>query len=144
MRYEGPTPSIFERKDKFSFLNDPAFKFQSSMAPPAPSSAIPQRSAPAQSGMNYNDDVYRAAAQGAGAGGVSGALISGGLTAALKPGGMSGAGPWAAGGGLILSQIEAAKAAKARQEQERVENEKSRRGNMMNLYNNMSSTNFRI
>lgn len=137
MKYNGPTPSIFEK-----FVNSPEYKFNSSLSKRSLPVSTQQSSPQANSLMS--DPVARATAQGAQAGGASGALISGGVTSMLGPAGMSGGGPWAAAGGLILSQIEAAKAAKAREEQERVQNEKDRRNNMIGLYNNMAQTRFGV
>jgi len=93
---------------------------------------------------SMSHDVARATAYGAQSGGISGALTSGGIMSMLGPSGMSGFGPYAAAGGLILSQIEAHQKALAAQEQERIENEKKRRANMLAQYNTMAGMRFDV
>lgn len=83
-------------------------------------------------------DTRSAALQGAQAGGVSGALTSGGLTSMLGEGGMSGAGPYALLGGLILGQIEKQNELKAQKELQRVADEKAKLANQQKLAMDMS------
>lgn len=57
--------------------------------------------------FQLDPETRSAAMSGAGSGGVAGALTSGGLASMLGKGGMSGGGPYALAGGLVLSQIQA-------------------------------------
>ena len=71
-------------------------------------------------------------------------LQSGGLSGALMSGGMAAGNPYAIAGGLVLSEIEAKQKAKAAKEQEDIANEKQRRSNIMNLLQSNSKTRFGI
>lgn len=85
----------------------------------------------------------QAAARGAQSGGLSGALMSGGVNSMLTSG-MAAGGPYAIAGGLLLSELQAAQEAKARQEAEMIANEKARNQNMQNQLNQNARTVFKV
>jgi hypothetical protein len=84
-----------------------------------------------------------AGVKGAQAGGLSGALMAGGVNSLLTSGAAAG-GPYAIAGGLLLSELQAAQEAKAQAEAQRVENEKNRMANMQGQLNSMSKTVFKV
>lgn len=85
----------------------------------------------------------QSAARGAQSGGLSGALMAGGVNSLLTSGAAAG-GPYAIAGGLLLSELEAAQKEKARVEAEKIQNEKDRMANMQSQLNNQSRTVFRV
>lgn len=117
---------------QYSLLNDP--QFETAYSGIKASNMVDK--APVQEESILGDkDTRQAAAAGMRSGGLSGALLSGGIASGN---------PYAIGGGLILSQIEEAQKAKAAQEQERIENEKARMVAMKTQYNNMANMSFKI
>lgn len=90
-----------------------------------------------------NKNTASAAAQGAQSGGLSGMLMSGGVNSLLTSGAAAG-GPYAIAGGLLLSELQAAQEAKARQEAEMIANEKQRNSNMQGQLNQNARSTFRV
>lgn len=130
-------------KPAYSLLGDAEFRTNWSNAPLKEASGQSL-----DSGMGGNDPLFsqstaQAAARGAQSGGLSGALISGGVNSMLTSG-MAAGGPYAIAGGLLLSELQAAQEAKARQEAEMIANEKARNQNMQNQLNQNARTVFRV
>jgi hypothetical protein len=130
------TPDLKKQDLQYNSIMDlPAFQQSYSKKP---------ESEPETKEPFLSPDVARATAYGAQSGGLSGALTSGGVTSMLGPAGMSGGGPYAVAGGLILSQIEAAQKAKAAAEQEKIDNEKIRMAKTQAAYANMANQSFGV
>lgn len=89
----------------------------------------------AESAPMFDKQTTQSMASGMQSGGVSGALMSGGV--------MSG-NPYMIGGGLILSELEAKKKAEAEAERQNIENEKNRRSSIQNVLTQMSNSKFGI
>lgn len=93
-------------------------------------------------------NTQAAMASGGKSGGLSGALMSGGVSSMLGAesmgAAMAGGGPYAIAGGLLLSELQAAQEAKARQEAEQISNEKQRRSDMQNMLQQNSRTRFMV
>lgn len=89
----------------------------------------------AESSPMFDKQTTQSMASGMQSGGVSGALMSGGV--------MSG-NPYMIGGGLILSELEAKKKAEAEAERQNIENEKNRRSSIQNVLTQMSNSKFGI
>jgi hypothetical protein len=96
---------------------------------------------PASQESFLSPDVAKATAYGAQSGGLSGGLISGGTTSLLTSGASTG-NVAAIGGGLILSQIEAAQQAKAQKEQEEIQQAKEIKNGRLAQLNKMSGMRF--
>jgi hypothetical protein len=128
--YMGNSPS-------YSLLDDMEFRTAFSGQPQT------QQQASAQQEGLLSPSTAQAAARGAQSGGLSGALISGGVNSMLTSG-MAAGGPYAIAGGLLLSELQAAQEAKARQEAEMIANEKARNQNMQNQLNQNARTVFRV
>ena len=128
--YMGNSPS-------YSLLDDMEFRTAFSGQPQT------QQQASAQQEGLLSPSTAQAAARGAQSGGLSGALMSGGISSLLTSGAAAG-GPYAIAGGLLLSELEAAQEAKARQEAEMIANEKARNQNMQNQLNQNARTVFRV
>lgn len=126
-------PRLFKLLDEL-----PSNKYQSSMQ------RQPQE-AQAQEQL-MRPDTQKATAAGMQSGGVSGALMAGGVQSMIGSGSMSaamaGMGPYAIGAGLLLSELEASKNAKAAQEQERIANEKNRQNRMQSAFSSMANSKF--
>ena len=120
----------------YSLLDDMEFRTAFSGQPQA-------QSQPAQQEGLLSPSTAQAAARGAQSGGLSGALMSGGVNSMLTSG-MAAGGPYAIAGGLLLSELQAAQEAKARQEAEMIANEKARNQNMQNQLNQNARTVFRV
>lgn len=133
--YMGNSPS-------YSLLDDMEFRTAFSGQPQA------QQQASAQQEGLLSPSTAQAAARGAQSGGLSGALMSGGVSSMLGAesmgAAMAGGGPYAIAGGLLLSELQAAQEAKARQEAEMIANEKARNQNMQNQLNQNARTVFRV
>lgn len=125
--YMGNSPS-------YSLLDDMEFKssFDNYQAP----AQVPQESF-------ISPSTAQAAARGAQSGGLSGALMAGGVSSLLTSGAAAG-GPYAIAGGLLLSELEAAQKEKARVEAEKIQNEKDRMANMQGQLSAQSRTVFRV
>lgn len=128
--YMGNSPS-------YSLLDDMEFRTAFSGQPQT------QQQASAQQEGLLSPSTAQAAARGAQSGGLSGALMSGGVNSMLTSG-MAAGGPYAIAGGLLLSELQAAQEAKARQEAEMIANEKARNQNMQNQLNQNARTVFRV
>jgi hypothetical protein len=128
--YMGNSPS-------YSLLDDMEFRTAFSGQPQT------QQQASAQQEGLLSPSTAQAAARGAQSGGLSGALISGGVNSMLTSG-MAAGGPYAIAGGLLLSELQAAQEAKARQEAEMIANEKQRRSDMQNMLQQNSRTRFMV
>lgn len=128
--YMGNSPS-------YSLLDDMEFRTAFSGQPQA------QQQASAQQEGLLSPSTAQAAARGAQSGGLSGALMSGGVNSMLTSG-MAAGGPYAIAGGLLLSELQAAQEAKARQEAEMIANEKARNQNMQNQLNQNARTVFKV
>lgn len=96
---------------------------------------IAQTQQVAESSPMFDKQTTQSMASGMQSGGVSGALMSGGV--------MSG-NPYMIGGGLILSELEAKKKAEAEAERQNIENEKNRRSSIQNVLTQMSNSKFGI
>ena len=83
----------------------------------------------------FDKDTSKAMASGMQSGGVSGALMSGGIMTSN---------PFMIGGGLLLSELEAQKKAEAEAERQNIENEKNRRKNIQSVLGQMSTTKFGV
>lgn len=129
--------------DKYSLLDNPQFQTQFS-GPGQQIQAQPAQQVTQQSDPLLSPDVARATAYGGQAGGLSGALTSGGVASVLGPAGMAGGGPYAIAGGLILSQIEAAQKAKAEAEKQKIQDEKDRQSKLSNVYARMANQQFGV
>ncbi len=121
----------------YSLLDDMEFRTAFSGQPQT------QQQASAQQEGLLSPSTAQAAARGAQSGGLSGALMSGGVNSMLTSG-MAAGGPYAIAGGLLLSELQAAQEAKARQEAEMIANEKARNQNMQNQLNQNARTVFRV
>ena len=125
----------------YSLLDD--MEFKTSFGKP-----MEQLAPQAQQESFISPGTAQAAARGAQGGGLSGALMSGGTAAMLGAesgsAAMAGGGPWAIAGGLLLSELQAAQEAKARQEAEMIANEKNKNQNMQNQLNQSARTVFRV
>lgn len=130
------------QKPSFSLFEDEAFNTAWSNAP------LKEQSQ-AQSNPMVSEDplispsTAMAAAKGAQAGGLPGALMSGGINSLLTSGAAAG-GPYAIAGGLLLSEFQAAQEDKARAEAERIANEKKRMANMQNVLQQNARTTFKV
>lgn len=119
----------------YSLLDDNEFKS---------SFSNPQQVQPTdQDDPMLSQSTAQAAARGAQSGGLSGALMSGGVSSLLTSGAAAG-GPYAIAGGLLLSELQAAQEAKARQEAEMIANEKARNTNIQNQLNQNARSTFRV
>lgn len=128
--YMGNSPS-------YSLLDDMEFRTAFSGQPQT------QQQASAQQEGLLSPSTAQAAARGAQSGGLSGALMSGGISSLLTSGAAAG-GPYAIAGGLLLSELEAAQRAKAEQEAQEIANEKNRRSNMQNVLQQNARTTFKV
>lgn len=124
--------------DKYSLLGD--MQFQNAFAPKQELATAPQAAAEEPF---LSNSTAMAGVKGAQAGGLSGALMSGGISSLLTSGAAAG-GPYAIAGGLLLSELEAAQRAKAEQEAQEIANEKNRRANMQNVLQQNARTTFKV
>lgn len=146
------TPFLNEHSDPNDYIIDTIANapvdYGSQMSKGSPASTGVQSDMDKYLAQQQRSDITRAAMSGAQSGGLSGALTSGGVSAMLgaenMEAAMGGMGPYAIAGGLVLSQIEAAQKAKAAQEQERIANEKGRRGQMLAQFNRNANLDFNV
>ncbi len=89
----------------------------------------------AESAPMFDKQTTQSMASGMQSGGVSGALMSGGVMSSN---------PYMIAGGLVLSELEAKKKAEAEAERQNIENEKNRRSSIQNVLTQMSSSKFGI
>ena len=129
-------------KPAYSLLGDAEFRTNWSNAPLKEDSGQSLDSGMGNDPL-FSQSTAQAAARGAQSGGLSGALMSGGVNSLLTSGAAAG-GPYAIAGGLLLSELQAAQEAKARQEAEMIANEKARNQNMQNQLNQNARTVFRV
>lgn len=141
--------------NNYSYTPDPSLQFNQS--------TMDLFNKPSEDNSEYgNNKDYRNAlkdtarsAQHAGAagGGLGGMLTSGGTTLGIASlgaaptsqlAGMGGIGLGAAGAGLILSAIEKNKAEKAAREQQAIDNEMTKRQNLIQLARDAANQDFRI
>lgn len=124
--------------DRYSLLGD--MDFQNSFAPKQAMAS--QTAIPAEEPL-ISPSTAMAGAKGAQAGGLSGALMAGGINSLFTSGAAAG-GPYAIAGGLLLSELEAAQRAKAEQEAQEIANEKNRRASMQNVLQQNARTTFKV
>ena len=132
------------QKPSFTLFDDEAFNTAWSNAPLKERSQA--ESNPMASSIEdpfISPQTAMAGVKGAQAGGLSGALMSGGISSLLTSGAAAG-GPYAIAGGLLLSELEAAQRAKAEQEAQEIANEKNRRANMQNILQQNARTTFKV
>ena len=89
----------------------------------------------AESAPMFDKQTTQSMASGMQSGGVSGALMSGGVMSSN---------PYMIAGGLVLSELEAKKKAEAEAERQNIENEKNRRSSIQNVLTQMSNSKFGI
>lgn len=130
-------------KGNYSLFDDEAFRTNWSNAPLRESQTQSVYQTDQTSEPLVSTSTAQAAARGAQSGGLSGALMSGGVNSLLTSGAAAG-GPYAIAGGLLLSELEAAQKEKARVEAEKIQNEKDRMANMQNQLNAQSRTVFKV
>lgn len=129
-------------KPAYSLLGDEEFRTNWSNAPLKEASGQSLDSGMGNDPL-FSQSTAQAAARGAQSGGLSGALMAGGVNSLLTSGAAAG-GPYAIAGGLLLSELQAAQEAKARQEAEMIANEKARNQNMQNQLNQNARTVFKV
>lgn len=133
------------QKPSFTLFDDEAFTTKWSNTPLRERSQAESNN-PMASSMEepfISPQTAMAGVKGAQAGGLSGALMSGGISSLLTSGAAAG-GPYAIAGGLLLSELEAAQRAKAEQEAQEIANEKNRRANMQNVLQQNARTTFKV
>lgn len=123
-------PGMTQQNSQYSIMDIP--QFNQSYDRPADSYRLPDD---AVKEPMFSKDTAQAIQSGAQAGGMSGALVSGGVASGN---------PYALAGGLILSQIEAAQKAKAQAEAQRVADEKSRMANTQSMYEKMANQTYGV
>lgn len=135
--------------DQNSLVNNPQFRsaYSSGGNPQGETSDFNQANnygtqQPAKEKM-FDPATAQAAAYGAQSGGIAGALTSGGVTSLLANGASTG-NVAAIGGGLILSQIEAAQKAKAAAEQEHMANQKATMDKTRQAYASMANQRYGV
>lgn len=131
--YMGNSPS-------YSLFDDESFNTAWSNAPLRDKN---QSELPIKEDQLISPSTASAGIKGAQAGGLSGALMAGGVNSLLTSGAAAG-GPFAIAGGLLLSELQAAQEAKALAEAQKIENEKNRMANMQNQLNAQSRTVFKV
>lgn len=122
----------------YSYLSDvPQFSTSYDYVNPQTAAVAPEQE------PLMSKDTARAAAYGAQSGGLSGALMAGGINSMLTSG-MAAGGPYALAGGAVLSMIEAQQRKKAEKEAAEAAQAKQIKDDTVNQYNIMAKTNFGV